>query len=176
MTAPMPAEKAPNGPPAQHWTQAAAEGRANRTGRIAREVEDCLGVEELPAGDMRKDRRVAVATALADIRPADEIEGMLTSQLLTVHGLAMDCARSARDSLKEERVRLSYMVHAARMISLYARHVDRIERRRDLAEWRAITAQERAQDALIEAAYKAASAPPRPAPADAAPAAKGAAA
>jgi hypothetical protein len=113
-----------------------------------------------------------VAAALADIRPADEIEAMLTTQLLTVHGLAMDCARSARDSVKEERVRLSYMVHAARMVSLYARHVDKVERRREWAEWRAITAQERAKDALLEAAFRAASAP-RPAPAGAPAAAKG---
>lgn len=163
MTESMPAETPPAAASAQHWTQVAAEGRANRTGRIAREVEDCLGVEEMAHDDVRCDRRVAVATALADIRPADEIEGMLTAQLLTVHGLAMDCARSARDSVKEERVRLSYMVHAARMVSLYARHVDKIERRREWAEWRAATAHERAQDAIIEAAFKAA-ASPRPAP------------
>lgn len=158
MTDSMPAETTPTAASAQHWTQAAAEGRANRTGRIAREVEDCLGVEEMPRNDVRSDRRLAVATALADIRPADEIEAMLTSQLLTVHGLAMDCARSARDTVKEERVRLSYMVHAARMVSLYARHVDKIERRREWAEWRAATAQERAQEAIIAAAFKAASA------------------
>jgi hypothetical protein len=79
-------ETMPPAAPAQHWTQAAAEGRANRTGRIAREVEDCLGVAEMSRNEMRSDRRVAVATALADIRPADEIEGMLTTQLLTVHG------------------------------------------------------------------------------------------
>ena len=118
----------------------------------------------MPRNEIRGDRRLAVAAALADIRPADEIEAMLTTQLLTVHGLAMDCARSARDSVKEERVRLSYMVHAARMVSLYARHVDKIERRREWAEWRAASAQQRAEDAIIAAALKAASAP-RPAPA-----------
>jgi hypothetical protein len=172
MTNPVPAETTPAAPPTRHWSEAAAEGRATRTGRIAREVEDCLGVEEMPCNEIRGDRRLAVAAALADIQPADEIEAMLTTQLLTVHGLAMDCARSARDSVKEERVRLSYMVHAARMVSLYARHVDKVERRREWAEWRAITAQERAKDALLEAAFRAASAP-RPAPAGAPAAAKG---
>ncbi len=140
--------------PARHWKEAAAEGRAGRTGRIAREIEDCLGVAELPASEVRSDRRLAVAAALADITPGDEVEGQLTSQLLMVHGMAMDCVRAARDTLKEERVRLAYLTHAARMVSLYARHIGKLEQRRDLAEWCAITRRERAEEALIEAALK----------------------
>src|SRR5262249_26642791 len=124
MTDLLPAEAGANASPqpARHWKEAAAEGRAGRTDRIAREVEDCLGVAEMPPSDIRADRRLAVATALADITPGDEVEGQLTAQLLTVHGMAMDCARAARDTLKEERVRLAYLTHAARMVSLYARH------------------------------------------------------
>jgi len=140
--------------PARHWKEVAAEGRAGRTGRIAREVEDCLGVAEVPTSEMRADRRLGVAAALADITPGDEVEGQLTAQLLTVHGMAMDCARAARDTLKEERVRLAYLTHAARMVSLYARHVGKIEQRRDLADWRAIAKRERAEEALIDAALK----------------------
>jgi hypothetical protein len=147
--------------PARHWTEAVAEGRAQRTGRIAREVEDCLGVEVMPANEIRGDRRLAVATALADIRPGDEIEAQLTSQLLTVHGIAMDCARAARDTLKEERVRLSYLTHAARMVSLYARQIDKLEQRRELAEWREITKRQRTEDALIEAALRGTLGPTR---------------
>ena len=156
MTDLLPAETGASGAPqpARHWKEAAAEGRAGRTGRIAREVEDCLGVAEMPPSDIRADRRLAVATALADITPGDEVEGQLTAQLLTVHGMAMDCARAARDTLKEERVRLAYLTHAARMVSLYARHFGKIEQRRDLADWRAITKRERAEEALIEAALK----------------------
>jgi len=71
-----------------------------------------------------------------------------------VHGMAMDCVRAARDTLKEERVRLAYLTHAARMVSLYARHIGKLEQRRDLAEWRAVTRRERAEEAIIEAALK----------------------
>jgi hypothetical protein len=140
--------------PARHWKEVAAEGRAGRPGRIAREVEDCLGVAELPASEIRRDRQLGVATALADITPGDEVEGQLTAQLLMVHGMAMDCVRAARDSLREERVRLAYLTHAARMVSLYARHIGKLEQRRDAAEWRATTRRERAEVALIEAALK----------------------
>jgi hypothetical protein len=108
----------------------------------------------MPASEVRGDRRLAVAAALADITPGDEVEGQLTSQLLMVHGMAMDCVRAARDTVKEERVRLAYLTHAVRMVSLYARHIGKLEQRRDLAEWRAITRRERTEDALIEAALK----------------------
>ena len=140
--------------PARHWKEVAAEGRAGRTGRIAREVEDCLGVAELPASEIRSDRRLALAAALADITPGDEVEGQLTAQLLMAHGMAMDCVRAARDTLKEERVRLAYLSHAARMVSLYARHIGKLEQRRDAAEWRAVTRRERAETALLEAALR----------------------
>jgi hypothetical protein len=163
MTDLLPAEAGANEAPqpARHWKEVAAEGRAGRTGRIAREVEDCLGVAEMPAGQIRGDRQLAVAAALADITPGDEVEGQLTSQLLMVHGMAVDCVRAARDSLREERVRLAYLTHAARMVSLYARHIDKLEQRRDAAEYRAIARRERAETALLEAALRGSLGPAR---------------
>jgi len=66
-------------------------------------------VAELPASEIRSDRRLALARRWPTSRPATRFEGQLTSQLLTVHGMAMDCVRAARDTLKEERVRLAYL-------------------------------------------------------------------
>jgi len=163
MTDLLPAETGMSEAPqrARHWREVAAEGHAGRTGRIAREVEDCLGVAEMPTSQIRSDRQLGVAAALADITPGDEVEGQLTAQLLMVHGIAVDCARAARDSFKEERVRLAYLTHAARMVSLYARHIDKIEQRRDTAEWRAITRRERAETAALEAALRSSLGPAR---------------
>jgi hypothetical protein len=115
----------------------ATQGRAQRPGRIAREVEDCLSIGAAPAEETRAHRRMATAAALADIGPNDEVESMLTSQLLTVHGMAMDCVRSARDPAKEEELRLAYLGHAGRLLSLYARQVGRLENRRDWSQARA---------------------------------------
>jgi len=117
----------------------ATQGRAQRPGRVAREVEDCLRIGAASAGETQADRRMGTAAALADIGPNDEIESMLTSQLLTVHGMAMDCVRSARDPAKEEELRLAYLGHAGRLLSLYARQVGRLENRRD---WSQVRAQE----------------------------------
>jgi hypothetical protein len=115
----------------------ATQGRAQRPGRVAREVEDCLSVGAVLAGETQADRRMGTAAALADIGPSDEIESMLTSQLLTVHGMAMDCVRSARDPAREEELRLAYLGHAGRLLSLYARQVGRLEHRRDWSQARA---------------------------------------
>jgi hypothetical protein len=115
----------------------ATQGRAQRPGRVAREVEDCLRIGAASAGETQADRRMGTAAALADIGPNDEIESMLTSQLLTVHGMAMDCVRSARDPAKEEELRLAYLGHAGRLLSLYARQVGRLENRRDWSQARA---------------------------------------
>jgi hypothetical protein len=106
----------------------------------------------MPASEIRADRRLAVAAALADITPGDEVEGQLTAQLLMVHGMAMDCVRAARDTLKEERVRLAYLTHAARMVALYARHIGKLEQRRGQADGRAGAKRERSADAIIAAA------------------------
>src|SRR5215471_10861796 len=74
---------------------------------------------------------------------------MLTTHLLSTHALAMDCVRSASVGVADDRVRLAYMAQAGRLLSLYARSVDRLERRREWSEWRARAARERAQEAAL---------------------------
>jgi len=131
------AEAAPETKETQELLALAAQGRVQRPGRVAREVEDCLSIGAAATGETQSHRRMATAAALADIAPTDEVESMLTSQLLTVHGLAMDCVRSARDPAKEEELRLAYLSHAGRLLSLYSRQVGRLEHRRDWSEARA---------------------------------------
>lgn len=133
----------------RNWLEAAAAARVRRPGRIAREGQDCLGIDPVPTAESQDERRVAVATALADIAPSDEVEGMLTTHLLSTHALAMDCVRSASVGVADDRLRLAYMAQAGRLLSLYARSVDRLERRRDWSEWRARAARERAQEAAL---------------------------
>jgi hypothetical protein len=151
----------------RNWLEAAAAARAQRPGRIAREVQDCLGIDPVPTAESQDERRVAVATALADIAPGDEVEGMLTTHLLSTHALAMDCVRSASVGVADDRLRLAYMAQAGRLLSLYARSVDRLERRREWSEWRARAARERAQESAI---YRALSGQPAPLPAGRSPA------
>jgi len=115
----------------------AAAARARRQGRIAEEVQDCLGIDRASPQDGLDRQRLSVATALADIAPADEVEGMLTTHLLSAHAMAMDCVRSASEGTRDDRLRLSYMALAGRLLSIYARQLDRLERHRDWSEARA---------------------------------------
>jgi hypothetical protein len=115
----------------------AVAARAQRQDRIAKEVQDCLGIDRVSSQEGMNGRRLAVATALADIAPTDEVEGMLTTHLLSTHAMAMDCVRSASEGPRDDRLRLSYMALAGRLLSIYARHVDRLERHRDWSEARA---------------------------------------
>lgn len=110
--------------------------REERTGRAAREVAECLAIGDTPSPRVQEDRQAATEAALADIEPGDELQSLLTAQLLTVHGMAMDCVRSARDTAREEPLRLAYLGHAGRLLSLFSRHVGRLERHRDWCEAR----------------------------------------
>jgi len=115
----------------------AAAATAQRQGRIAQEVQDCLGIDRLSAQQGQDRQRLSVATALADIAPANEVEGMLTTHLLSTHAMAMDCVRSSSEGTRDDRLRLSYMALAGRLLSIYARQLDRLERHRDWSEARA---------------------------------------
>ena len=116
-----------------------ARRREERSGRVAREVAECLSIGDASSTQLQADRRAATAAALSDIEPGDEVQSLLVAQLLTVHGMAMDCVRSARDTAREEPLRLAYLGHAGRLLSLFSRHVARLERRHD---WCAARVQE----------------------------------
>jgi hypothetical protein len=113
-----------------------AQRRDERSGRAAREVAECLAIGDTPSTQVLEDRRAATAAALSDIEPGDEFQSLLTAQLLTVHGMAMDCVRSARDPAREEPLRLAYLGHAGRLLSLFSRHIGRLQGHRDWCEAR----------------------------------------
>src|SRR5262245_8059497 len=120
----------------QDLLEQSARRREERSGRAAREVAECLAIGDTPSTQVQHDRRAATAAALSDIEPGDELQSLLTAQLMTVHGMAMDCVRSARDTAREEPLRLAYLGHAGRLLSLFSRHVGRLERHRDWCEAR----------------------------------------
>ena len=120
-----------------------AQRRDERSGRAAREVAECLAIGDTPSTQVLEDRQAATAAAPSDIEPGDEFQSLLTAQLLTVHGMAMDCVRSARDPAREEPLRLAYLGHAGRLLSLFSRHIGRLQGHRDWCE-------ARVQEALLQ--------------------------
>jgi hypothetical protein len=115
----------------QPLLERAARRLEERSGRVAREVAECLAIGDTPSRQVQEDRRAATDAAFTDVEPGDEISSLLVAQLMTVHGMAMDCVRSARDPAREERLRLAYLGHSGRLLSLFSRHVGRLDRHKD---------------------------------------------
>ena len=125
------AAEATDGVDVQPLLERAARRLEERSGRVAREVAECLAIGDTPSHQVQEDRRAATAAAFTDVEPGDEISSLLVAQLMTVHGMAMDCVRSARDPAREERLRLAYLGHSSRLLSLFSRHVGRLDRHND---------------------------------------------
>jgi hypothetical protein len=118
-------------PDVQPLLERAARRLEERSRRVVREVAECLAVGDTPSRQVQEDRRAATEAAFADVEPGDEIASLLVAQLMTVHGMAMDCVRSARDPARDERLRLAYLGHSGRLLSLFSRHVGRLDRHND---------------------------------------------
>lgn len=125
------AEEAMDGPDVRAALERAARRLEERSGRVAREVAECLAIGDTPSHQVQADRQAATEAAFTDVEPGDEFASLLVTQLMTVHGMAMDCVRSARDPAREERLRLAYLGHAGRLLSLFSRHVGRLDRHND---------------------------------------------
>jgi hypothetical protein len=123
--------EATGGVDVQPLLERAARRLDERSGRVAREVAECLAIGDTPSPRVQEDRRAATEAAFTDVEPGDEIASLLVAQLMTVHGMAMDCVRSARDPAREERLRLAYLGHSGRLLSLFSRHVGRLDRHND---------------------------------------------
>lgn len=72
----------------------------------------------------------AALAALAGIAPRDAMEGMLAAQMVAVHDAAMDRLHDATDPYRPVPCREADARLAARLMTLYGRHMDLLDRRR----------------------------------------------
>jgi hypothetical protein len=95
-------------------------------------VEEVAGA--CPREGLAKDRRAAwiegALAALKGLGPGDELEGMLTAQMVATHGVAMDCFGRAMSEGGAEVARKSALVQGARLLGIYARQVETLGRYR----------------------------------------------
>ncbi len=73
--------------------------------------------------------RSAIA-AMRGIKPQDEVEGMLASQMVATHAAAMECFR--RSIIQEQSIkgRDSELRHAAKLLSIFAKQLETLNRNR----------------------------------------------
>ena len=73
--------------------------------------------------------RAAIA-ALRGIKPQDEIEGMLATQMVATHSAAMECLRRSMNQNQSFEVRESSLRHAAKLMSIFTKQLETLNRNR----------------------------------------------
>ena len=73
--------------------------------------------------------RAAIA-AMRGIKPQDEVEGMLATQMVATHAAAMECLR--RSMIQEQKFegRDNNLRHAAKLLSIFAKQLETLNRNR----------------------------------------------
>lgn len=123
-------------PPAKlevdHGTAQEATG-SNNPGLSHRLIMQTAEALWLPSGlseDEKLKRAKAAIELLRGIKPADEVEGMLASQMVATHSAAMECLRR---SMLENQTFQGFeqsLKHAAKLLIIYARQMDALNKHR----------------------------------------------
>lgn len=92
--------------------------------RLIRQTVDALWRPENLKEDEDRDRMQSAISMLGGIKPADEVEGMLATQMVATHNAAMECLRRAmlRDQTFEGREQ--NLKHATKLLSIYSRQIE----------------------------------------------------
>lgn len=98
--------------------------------RLIRQAVDALWMPEGLSKEDALARAQSAIELLQGIKPADEIEGMLATQMVSVHNAAMDCLRRAMFPEQTFAGRDLNLKHAAKLLSIYARQIDALNKHR----------------------------------------------
>ncbi len=98
--------------------------------RLVNQVYETLWLPaELSDEERLQHIRSAIA-ALRGIKPQDEVEGMLATQMVATHSAAMECLR--RSMIQEQTIvgRDTNLRHAAKLLSIFAKQLETLNRNR----------------------------------------------
>ncbi len=79
------------------------------------------------------DREARIRSAmdvLRGIRPKDEIEGLLATQMVATHNAAMECLRRAMIPQQSVEGRDQNLKHAVKLLAIYARQIETLNKHR----------------------------------------------
>jgi len=100
-----------------------------------------------------EDRVAKAAALLAGAEPADALERMLAEQMAAVHEAALRATERAAECKEHPQIEALYLRQAARLMHLFVRQAEALDRRRATAEDRAVArAHEAERRARVEAA------------------------
>ena len=102
--------------------------------RLMLDVTDTLGLSGEPEHEADEAMRAAAALQMmAAAAPRDALEAMLAAQMAAAHGAAMRAMRRAAECTNYPRIEALYARQAARLMGLFMRQMETLERRRAAA-------------------------------------------
>ncbi len=98
--------------------------------RLINQVYETLWLPAELSDEERLQHIRAAIAALRGIKPQDEVEGMLATQMVATHAAAMECLR--RSMIREQKFkgRDNNLRHAAKLLSIFAKQLETLNRNR----------------------------------------------
>ena len=96
-------------------------------------IQQVLQTLWLPDGLSESEKSLRIDSAISTlhcIRPTDEIEGMLATQMVATHNAAMECLRRAMLDGQTYEGRDQTLRHAAKLLSIYTRQIEVLNKHR----------------------------------------------
>ena len=134
----MAKRKATNKPSTMLVTVESPEAMVEATGtndpelaqRLLNEIYETLWMPAEMSEEERFRRVRAAIAAMRGIKPQDEIEGMLATQMVATHAAAMECLRRSMIQKQSFDGRDNNLRHAAKLLSIFAKQLETLNRNR----------------------------------------------
>jgi hypothetical protein len=100
---------------------------------MVRLINQAVNALWIPDGTSEGDRNEHIQSVIAllqGIKPTNEIEGMLATQMVATHSAALECLRRAMISSQTFAGFEQSLKHAAKLMSIYARQIDALNKHR----------------------------------------------
>ncbi len=98
--------------------------------RLVSQVFETLWMPAELSDEERLQRIRAAIAALRGIKPQDEVEGMLATQMVATHAIAMDCLARSMIQQPSFKGRDNNLRHAAKLLSIFAKQLETLNRYR----------------------------------------------
>jgi hypothetical protein len=98
--------------------------------RLVNQVYETLWLPAELSDEKRLEHIRSAIAALRGIKPQDEIEGMLATQMVATHSAAMECLRRSMNQNQSFEVRESSLRHAAKLLSIFTKQLETLNRNR----------------------------------------------
>lgn len=118
--------KPPAEPPAPH----PGLGRGWSRRELEMQAAETLWLDERISKARKEDRMAVVIAMMQALAPGDDVDVVLAAQMVACHHAAMDCLRRATWEWRTREGRDMELRNAARLMNLYARQTETLDRRR----------------------------------------------